>query len=329
MPLFAITMKRTNASLLLLSLVLLPSISWGQSDAFRRLNELFAGEFNNYGQVHQEREDSIPKEMMHEHIHSIFKPVTVPWLGSSVYFVKQFMDNDRSKVYRQRMYHFHENESEKAVQLDIYSFRDKETEKAFAESDVRPEILLGLTREKLTLSPGCEVYWKQIARDTFIGYMKERACNFISRNSGKRIFITDSLLLNRDEIRIRDEAEDEHGNYVFGHRGKIPHILRRCHYYTGWAAALPEGARDMVAIGDLRIHDQGDRQVVRYADGLPTGYEIRLAELIYGHRTSVLQLAVFLMGAEKPVVYNWSDPGSRRIGINMMRQFQAGLTHTP
>ena len=285
----------------------------------------FGGEFNNYQQVHKEKEDSIAKDLIHEHIHSIFEPINLPWLGPNTYYVKQYFDNDPKKVYRQRVYSFSPNNAEKAIQLDIYSFKDKLLDSIYSNLHKDKSILSQMTKEQLTATPGCEVFWKK-TKDHFIGYMKEKACNFISKRSGKRIFITDSLMLNDREIWIRDEAEDEDGNYVFGHKGKIPHKLKKVSYYTGWAAAKKEGSKEMDAIRDLKFHNQGDRQKILFADGSETGYDCRLGQLIYGKNLEILQIAIFKSGDELPVNYIWADADTQRIGINMKGYFQIGLT---
>lgn len=295
------------------------------TEELQLLNSWFDGEFNNYGQVHKEKEDSVPTEYIHENIHSVFKKVSLPWLGDHVYFVKQYMDNEPKKIYRQRIYHFTINKAERAIQLDILSFSDPETEKKYLMSDKNPELLQTLTINQLKSIPGCEVFWKK-ENNRFIGYMKEKTCNFISRSSGKRIFITDSLMLNSEEIWIRDEAEDEDGNYVFGHKLKIPHKLKKVSHYTGWAAAIKEGENDMTAIRGLRFHNQGDKQKILFDDGSDTGFEVRLAQLIYGKDLEILQLAVFRTGEEKVLQYVWADPDSQRIGINIKGIFQVGLT---
>jgi len=289
------------------------------------MKKWLGGEFNNYQQVHKEIEDSTAKDMRHEHIHSVFKEVNLPILGKNVYFVKQYMDNDPKKIYRQRIYNFHINLTEKAIQLDIYSFVDGKTDTLYTKADKNPEIFASLSNDQIRLSPGCEVFWiKQ--KDHFIGYMKDRACNFLSKRSGKRIFITDSLMLNEKEIWIRDEAEDEEGNYVFGHKGKIPHKLRKVQYYTGWAAAIPKNDTEMKAIRGLKFHNQGDRQAIVFADGTPTGYDVRLGQLIYGKDLEILQLAILKTGEEKIMEYVWADVDSKRIGINIKGAFQMGLT---
>jgi hypothetical protein len=289
------------------------------------LKEWFGGEFNNYQQVHKEKEDSIANNLIHEHIHSIFKEVEVPALGPNVFFVKQYMDNDPKKIYRQRLYKFSINNEEEAIQLDIYSFNNPSLDSIYASSDKNPMILSSLSTDQVKLSPGCEVFWKKQG-DHFIGYMKEKACNFISKRSGKRIFITDSLMLNDREIWIRDEAEDEDGNYVFGHKGKIPHKLKKVTYYSGWAAAIPEGETEMKAIRGLKLHNQGDRQGIYFEDGSHTGFDVRLGQLIYGKDLEVLQIAVFKKGEEKVMEYIWSDADAKRLGINIKGHFQIGLT---
>lgn len=289
------------------------------------LSSWFEGEFNNYQQVHKEKEDSVEAEYIHENIHSIFKRVSLPWLGDHSYFVKQYMDNDPQKIYRQRIYNFTINDAERAIQLDILSFSDPETEKKYIMADKNPELLQTLSIDQLRSTPGCEVFWKK-EDNHFIGYMKERACNFISRRSGKRIFITDSLMLNDKEIWIRDEAEDENGNYVFGHRLKIPHKLKKVSHYTGWAAAIKQGETDMTAIRGLRFHNQGDRQKILFDDGSETGFDVRIAQFIYGKDLEILQMAIFRTGEEKVLQYIWADPDSKRIGINIKGTFQVGLT---
>jgi hypothetical protein len=311
--------------------VLPDSLVGQQNDKSNQENEMtllkswFTGEFNNYQQVHKEIEDSTSKALMHEHIHSIFEPVNLPWLGQHVFFVKQYFDNDPAKVYRQRVYSFAENKKENAIQLDIYSFKDKSLDSIFTNAHKEKSILNQLTNDQLTASPGCEVFWKK-EKDHFIGYMKERACNFISKRSGKRIFITDSLVLNDEEIWIRDEAEDEDGNYVFGHKAKIPHKLKKVTYYTGWAASKKESATEMEAIRGLTFHNQGDRQKIVYNDGTDTGFEARLGQLIYGKDLEILQIAVFKNNEKVPLNYIWADADSKRIGINMKGLFQIGLT---
>jgi CpeT/CpcT family (DUF1001) len=291
----------------------------------RILLEWFTGEFNNFQQTYQEKEDSVKADLRHEHIHSIFAPIAVPVLGANTFFVKQYMDGDESKVYRERIYRFSINKQEKAVQLDIYSFADPADEKRYAMAYLDADALKGLTMEQIKPAPGCEVYWKRDG-ERFVGYMKERACNFVSKRSGKRIYITDSLQLTKESIWISDEAVDEDGNYVFGNKAHIPHKLQRCHYFKGWAAVRKaEPEQGYHGIYNLKLHNQGQRVRLALPGGETTPYWVELAQVIYGKKLTVLKLAVYEDGVEKSLGYVWASPDARNIGINM-RIMQAGFT---
>ncbi len=281
---------------------------------------LFEGEFDNFSQVYKEKEDKVAE--VHEHIHSIFKKINLPLLGQQVFYVLQYLDGDSTKIYRQRLYSFKENKIEQAIQLDIYSFK---TDSLYYNAHVNPEKLTSITFDQLTKTDGCEVFWKKHG-DKFIGYMKDKACNFISKRSNKKIFITDSLMLNKDEIWIRDEAEDEKGNYVFGHKGKIPHKLKRCHFYKGWILLEKAGFTGEYHQYRNQIwHDQGKRIRLLTEDGKATKYEVELANVVYGKDLEVLKIALYEIGISKAVMYSWASPGAKNIGINL-RWIQTGLT---
>ena len=285
-----------------------------------QLMTLFAGEFDNFEQVHKEKEDKVAE--IHEHIHSIFAPVSLPAFGANVLYVKQYMDGNTKKIYRQRLYNFVDDAAEGAVRLDIYSFA---VDSLYDDAHLKPEKLANVTPATLTNTPGCAVYWKK-TDDKFIGYMKDKACNFVSKRSGKRVFITDSLLLNSNQLWIRDEATDEDGKYVFGHKGHIPHKLKRCHFYKGWFALEKAGLPDdYESTHDLMLHDQGGRQRLMTKDGKPMKYTLELAHVVYGKDQTVLKLALYEEGNPKAIDYTWTSPGAGLIGINM-RWFSAGMT---
>ncbi len=281
----------------------------------------FTGEFDNFQQVWTEQRDSVKKELLHEHIHSIFARVNVPAFGEHVFYVKQYMDGNPNKIYRQRLYAFRTNPQENAVQLDIWSFT---VDSLYYDAHLKPEKLSGLSPDKMTMIPGCAVYWVR-QFDKFIGYMKPKACNFISKRSGKKIFITDSLQLTRDEIWIRDEAEDEDGNYVFGHRAKIPHQLKRCRQFSGWMVVQMSHNNEYLTMRGINLHDQGAKVRCVDSKGQKTKYWIELSQVVYGKGQAVLKLAIYEDGKEEAIAYTWTNPEARQIGINV-RNLQSGMT---
>ena len=187
------------------------------------ITKWFAGYFDNREQVEEEKAKNIDAELIHEQIHGIFAPVEIPAFGQNVLYVKQYMDDDPSQVYRQRVYSFHVNEQEEAIELRIYAFLDDE---AYMDAHLEPGKLSDLTPEKMSYKEGCELFWYK-KDNYFLGYMKEGACRVCSQKTGKIITITDDCYLDRKQLWIRDRALDEDGNYIFGHKGNIHHKMKK------------------------------------------------------------------------------------------------------
>lgn len=292
----------------------------------QQLLELFEGEFDNYAQVWEEKEQKTPYP--HEHIHSIFRRVPLPALGPHIFYVKQYLDGDPQKVYRQRLYSFVPNSQENALELRIYTFPD---EQAVMDAHLNPAKLAGLTLDKLRATPGCEVYWRGQGAE-FLGTMKP-TCRVNSQRSGKTIVITDNLKLNQEAIWINDQATDTAGNYVFGNRSGQPHKLKRCRFFSGWAALrvaeTGDEQKDYLGFFNLRLHDQGQVLPLLKVDGTPTPYQLQLAQLVQqSSRVPVLVLKVFETGKPQAVTYAWTEPASSRIGLNL-RWLQAGFSWPP
>jgi CpeT/CpcT family (DUF1001) len=319
-------MKKQTLVLSLFCCLFLNSNAQNTAADLREMLSWFTGEFDNFQQVWQEKEDKVADSLRHEHIHSIFMPVSMPEVGAHVFFVKQYMNGDTDNIYRMRVYNFSEDKTENAVRLDIFTFKEKSDETTYKNANRTPSVLMNLKPENFTSTTGCGVFWRKEGAD-FIGSMKEKACNFVSKRSGKKIFVTDSLRLTPNQIWIRDEAYDETGGYVFGHKGKIHHKLVRCRPFKGWFAIRQEGGKEEKYdfVGNLTLHDQGWRKRVVRPDGTPTPYTVELSQVIFEKRVNVLKLAVYEEGTERAITYNWTNPEAERIGINL-RYLQVGLT---
>lgn len=95
-------------------------------------------------------------------------------------------------------------------------------------------------------------------------------------------------------------------------------------YFDNQALDDPEA---WVMITGLSWSSVGTRVPV-LVKGVDTGYEVELAQVVYGNKIPVLKLAVYHEETERALAYTWAEPGSKRIGINL-RWMQAGLTRQP
>jgi len=292
------------------------------------LMDWFPGEWDNNEQ-HWQQATIDKKEKPIERIHHLFLPVVVPAIGEHALFVKQTLDDDPAKVYRQRLYVFSKNPAENAIQLTIFAFKD---EAKYANAWREPELIAGVAGDELEARPGCEVYWAY-SGDRFDGRMKKDACRFVSaRMGGKEIIVNDELMLSRDELWISDVAKDAAGNYVFGNLDGIPHKNRKVEYFDAWAAIKRQGkdapadSADWIGMRGIVLHNEGDRVQVVDENGNPVGYTIELARLTYQNTSApILKLAVIDDATGKSIAYTWNEPDGTRLGINL-GWFQTGVS---
>jgi hypothetical protein len=292
---------------------------------FERFLQWFPGEYDNNEQVWQQGVDEVAEEDRLEHIHHIFLPVEAPAIGENTFFVRQYMADDYENVYRQRLYNMKQDEETGLVQLQIFSFKD---EAKYRNTDQDSSIIESVTVEEVRNMPGCDVFWSYRG-DHYIGEMKEKACFYFSERMGKNIYITDTLTLTDSEIWINDRAFDEEGNKIFG--SDEPHKNRKVRYFKGWAAVqkklIDESAAEdeMIFIGGLRMHNEGQVIPLITEEGVNTGYSVELAQLTYQNtHTEILKLALIDKDGVS-FTYIWADPQARRIGINL-RWMQVGMT---
>lgn len=299
-----------------------PAAPSGQE--FQRFLDWFEGEYDNYEQVWQQRTDG-DKDIL-EHTHHVFKPVDLPQVGEHVFFVKQYLDGDPASVYRQRLYSFSISEVENAIRLTVYSFHD---EMRYRMADEQPAVLDGLDKTRLETIPGCEVFWIWNG-EYFDGYMKENTCVSVSRRSGKQMYVNAVLRLTDGWLWIQDQARGVDGNRVYGH--DIPHKNRKVKFYKGWMALKKHRVNPAADLSDwmftkiTRMHNEGQKIPFLDEAGNKTGYTLSLETLTYRNtRVPVLKIGVIDNRTGYTLSYSWTDPASRRVGLNV-RWFQAGLT---
>lgn len=324
-------MPRFIVQALLVALLLIPPAS-AQAEGsagdildkdLELLMQWFPGEYDNQEQVYFNELREIPEEERHERIHHIFYPVDLPAFGEHVLYVQQYLDDKPDEIYRQRIYVFTADYEEMAIRLDILTPKDPG---ALVDAHLDPSRLEGLTPDDVTPRPGCEVFWRRQANQ-FHGDMKERACNFVSQRSGKRIFIDDDLVLTASEIWIRDMAEDEDGNYVFGNRAGIHHKNRKARSFSCWVAVERTEGEGWYFEPSATLFDQGGRVTITTDEAEPQSLMLKMRNVVwpFGPNRPSLVLYVHKDDPNRAESYAWTEPTGTRIAINL-RWMQASCT---
>ncbi|MEZ5463106.1 MAG: hypothetical protein R3F00_15155 [Dokdonella sp.] len=99
---------------------------------------------------------------------------------------------------------------------------------------------------------------------------------------------------------------------------------RLIRWYTGWAAINGAGPKareessDWHMNRDLRIGNEGGRANVKWRDGQPSGYSLKLERASYREgSTQVLKLSVIEDASGRAIAYAWANPEATAIGINL------------
>jgi len=109
---------------------------------------------------------------------------------------------------------------------------------------------------------------------------------------------------------------------------------RRVRTFTGWAALNGAGpdaradSNDWHTDDAVRIGSEGGRHALRFRDGQPSGYSLRLERLTFREgREPVLKLSVIADADGATLAYAWANPEATRIGISL-GWVQVGLQAT-
>ena len=292
----------------------------------RTFLDWFPGVYDNQEQVYFEAQLGVPEDERHERIHHIFAPVDLPAFGEHVFYVQQYLDDDPTKIYRQRIYVFTPDYDEQAIRLSIYTPNDVES---LVDAHRDHALLAGLTPAAARNIPGCDVFWRRRANQ-FIGDMKPGACSFDSKRSGKRIVIDDDLLLTEDALWISDRAEDEDGNYVFGNKAGVPHKNLKARRFVCWIAAQQRNGEDWTFRNDLEIWDQGGSVWIDTDEDEPQTIGIKMRNVRWptGTNRDSLVLYAYRKGEDRAVSYVWGEPTATRLAMNL-RWMQASCTLAP
>lgn len=297
-----------------------------------RLSEWFAGEWDNHQQVYEALEAATPGQggASHERIHLSFVPVNVPALGGSVFYARQTLDDDPSRLFRLRLYRFAVDTKAQAIRLDQYSFVD---EAAWRDVAAGAERFTYLRAEDLRYAPDCAVYFKYHGdRAEFRGETRRGACRIASERAGQAVIVEDRIELAEDRLWVQSSARDESGRLVYGARDGTPHKHHKVRYFEGFVvinrAGRGAGSQEQGwhTIRRILLHSEGRQVALTWDDGRRTGYSLQLARLpLQQGRIQVLMLKLIDDASQQTVSYAIGDAAGKHIGLNI-QWFQSSFS---
>lgn len=232
------------------------------NDLWNTLLDRFHGDFDNYQQVYQDRQEGmLPKEGGgHEHIHCTLIPVAENARLAAFYF-----DGMPQAIFRFRYYHLQpvyddddddsDDDNQVAVDTTLYTLhpqleaqlRSKSTEPLLWPGLFRSFTEINQNESATVLLPNCEVRWSfqmdpiqhAYAASYTLSKEKEAGIHAIMVQGqaivdsqmapGTKILIQDQLSLWSDEFWIHDRGYDPNdlNKFIYGNQRGVPYRLDR------------------------------------------------------------------------------------------------------
>ncbi len=274
-----------------------------------QLVDWFEGEFDNQEQVWFETEGraQVPPKARHERVHATHRRVAMPQFGAHVFYVEEYLDDDESKVFRQRLVTF-ESARAAGVRMKLWFFKDAA---AVRGAHREPAKLAELTSASITTLPECDVYWTAQAGQ-YVGAMRPRACQFGS--GAQRRYSQHDLQLSADKYWRIDRTFLVAGDVLaVGLATGEPHRMNRAKVFL-----CKVTFQEKQSFESLRLHSQGGAvRLRRDADG--KSFQLRLRDKEYPYyesRPDFMFLSV--REGEGPfIAYSLHDPGAEFLGFNL------------
>ena len=273
----------------------------------------FSGEFDNYTQAFQDKKNKIKHP--HRQLHTVIIPADMPYFEGHTFYLQQYLDGDPEKIYRQRIYEASWNPFDDVIETKIYRF--KENGKKYKNAYLHPKILQDLRPESLELSKGCEVYWKKRG-SKFYGSNRESSCVFISSKSGKKLALSEKLILSKEALWILENTVDNKGKILYGRTDGKYYKLNKCKFYKGSISIKTEKKGEYYVFENIKFHDQGkiiplvDKKTKRVL------YRAQILRTTFDKNSpDKLKFIVYKGKDKKPLFYIWTIADAEQIGLDL------------
>ncbi|QLG45008.1 chromophore lyase CpcT/CpeT [Costertonia aggregata] len=283
----------------------------------------FEGEFDNDEQLWVEgRSDWWGKaDEKHGRIHAIHKRIKADSIGKYVFYIEEYMDNDPTKVGRQRIVSF-ESMGEKNPGIVMKLYFLKEADKYLMASETHEAMLANMTKDALFGLDGCDVIFQRVGQQ-FHGSMREKACQF-GKGDELRYSVHDMIVSENEYWRVDRTFLVKDDSFFKGHPNAEPHKMRKAKVYTCdvsfYEKAYYLPSEKDKNYKDLKVHDQGGTaHVLNPVDGKTYFVQLRNKEYpFYDLSDSDFFFLRFKEeGAQASLALAFAEPNAKKIGFQM------------
>ena len=293
------------------------------TEGLARFTAWWAGEWNNNEQVWQQKLDAADAKLTIKppavpHLHHIVMPLDAPQVAGQWFYLQQSQGADLAAAQRARLVRLTLDGAGPDIRQDDFKLPEGP---AWTDAHLRPVALAAQAAQAAQAeqagAAGVKLWRFDVATQSYSGGGSGQL------TAGQWIFdgppgaaTTTAMVTTTATTTVN-----------------IPALRsRKVRYYEGWVwfkVAGPGAAADDTQTSftaRVVLHNEGQRIVVKLADGSASPYLLELALLTYQNtRRPILKFALLDSQTQKTLTYIWGSPDAPTLGMNL-QWFQAGVT---
>ena len=247
-------------------------------------------------------------------VRTIVAPVSLPWLGTSVLYLEEFLQDDPDRPRRLVLLRLSgEPGGPAAVHVRQFTFRDPERwRRLYADAT-----LLGALRaQDLEQIPGCDLLLVPEG-EQFQGGTLGHEC--IDSADARERYVDYRLLVGRDLYWYRKRlvrlADDQLLQESVGFEWFELHRARLFACRIGWS---PSGrAQDLAPLSVVELHDEGGHARFATPDGHPFELELHSRDWPFDPNRDALILVVHELGGAARLASAWTELTADQISVQL------------
>ncbi len=277
-----------------------------------RLARLWPGVRDSSEQVvlRSESETSPLTETTELRVRTAVARVNLPWLGSRVLYLEEYLPDDRSLPRRQILLRLEEEGgSTSTVRARPYTFAAPEHWRRLHQSAT---LLASLSPKDIVPSAGCDLLLQEEGPQ-FRGGTVGNGCRFDDRYVDYRTVIGENLYWYRR--RIFTVMENELQEELVGFNWFEPGDARLFTCRVEWSRSGRGADRSMLVRLDL--HDQGGLERFRTPDGKALELSLQSQDGPFAADRDALILMLRQQGVTEPIASAWTELTARQIALDV------------
>lgn len=279
------------------------------------LAKWFEGEFDNDSQLWYEGRRDVKEK--HGRLHAIHSKIDAKTIGEHVFYVEEYVDDDTTKISRQRIVSFTSMKPQEGIEMAIYFLKDA---KKYLGAYDNKEVLKELTEDELFGLDGCNVIFQREG-EQYIGSMKAKACQF-GEGDKKRYSVHDMVISKNQYWRVDRSFLVKDDSFYKGHPNDEPHKMRRAENYlcdvNFYVNSYAEPDPNDIVYKGLKIHNQGGFAWVTYPkNNKKYGVQLREKEYpFYGDGSDFFMMRFIEEGQKRSTLLVTATPGTTKLSFN-------------